>query len=319
MIRVAILGPGGISDEKLAPALAKIPGACLWSVLSRDLDRAKAFAAKHKASSSAPAYTDLELLLADPLLNAVLIATPDKLHAPQALSALQAGKHVLLEKPMVTSSQDGKKLVAEARARNLKLGVAYHLRWHAGHRLVIPRVRSGELGKPLHMRIRWTYQSLNANGWRAKPEVGQWWSLAAVGTHCLDLVRWAMLPLCGEVVEVVGITSNPGFQSQHDEQAVVGLKFASGATAEIFVSVLMRLSRDFEITTTEGSVQASETLGPYGGGEVRWNGNKLLFEVADPYEGELRDFVEAVQTGREPEVSGEEGVRNVEILEKAAM
>ncbi len=80
-LNIAILGTGGIASGGHAPALLQTKHAQLWSVLSRDLVRAAEFAKKFKAQSGSPAHTSVESLLADPALDAVIIATPDKLHA----------------------------------------------------------------------------------------------------------------------------------------------------------------------------------------------------------------------------------------------
>ncbi len=88
-IHVGLLGPGKIADRYLIPALARVPGARFWSVLSRDAARAAEFAARHHAASPLPAYTDVDAMLADPALHAVIIATPDGLHAEQAAGRFQ--------------------------------------------------------------------------------------------------------------------------------------------------------------------------------------------------------------------------------------
>ena len=85
--KIAILGTGGIADKQLTPALSIAKGGVLWSVLSRDLKRAREFAESHQARSPNPAHDDIDVLLADPELDAVIIATPDGLHAAQTLRA----------------------------------------------------------------------------------------------------------------------------------------------------------------------------------------------------------------------------------------
>ena len=102
-LRIAMIATGGIADKALAPAVTSASGAELWSVLSRDVGRARDFAKRHGAASPQPAYDDLDALLADPELDAVLIASPDGLHAEQCIAAASAGKHVLCEKPMATT------------------------------------------------------------------------------------------------------------------------------------------------------------------------------------------------------------------------
>ena len=316
-LNLALLGTGRIADMQLAPALAEADDARLWSVLSRDMGRAKAFASRHGAASSTPAYADLAELVADPALDGVVVATPDKLHAEQALMAIEAGKHVLVEKPMATSAADGRRMVDAAAAAGVTLGVAYHLRWHAGHRMVAAKVRAGELGTLRHVRAHWSWPVADASNWRAKPDVGRWWSLAGVGTHCLDLIRWLMVPECGEVTELVSVTTNDVFGGPHDETAVVAMRFESGGTAQLTSSVLFAAPSRIEVYGTRGYAIGTGTLGPHGAGTLVTNAGALEFPIKDPFVGEVDDFARAIRDGRSPEVDGAEGLRNLELLEQA--
>ena len=314
-IRVGLIGPGSIADAHLAPAIAATEGLELRAVLSRDRARAERFAAKH---GGAAAHDDLDAMLRE--VDAVVIASPDKLHAAQAIAAARAGKHVLVEKPMATTPEDAHAMVAAARDAGVVLGVAYHLRWHLGHRALADRVRAGALGTPLHARIQWTYEAKDASNWRAHAEVGRWWGLAGVGTHCLDFVRWMMREAggCGEVDLVHGVISQPRWKTGHDENAVIALRFASGATAEITTSVLYRSPRRVELYGARGAAVCDETLGPHGGGTITVDGAALLFAQVDPYAGEMADFARAIRDGGRCEVDGAEGARNVELLERAS-
>ena len=316
MIRIGLIGPGRIADRYLAPAIGATDGAELWTVLSRDPARAATFAARHGAAAPDPAPRDLAAMLADPALDAVLIASPDKLHADQAIAAARAGKHVLCEKPMATSPAEARAMVDAAGAAGVVLGVAYHLRWHAGHRALAEQLRAGALGDLFHARIAWTFEAPSATNWRAHPEVGRWWSLAGVGTHCVDLVRWLMQG-CGEVVGVGSAIGQPRWKTGHDETAVVGLRFASGATAEILTSVLLSAPRRVEMWGAQGAAVCDDTLGPAGAGSITVDGAALAFDPVDPYAGEIADFVRAIGSGGACEVPGDEGLRNVEILTEA--
>jgi predicted dehydrogenase len=91
MLNFAILGTGGIAGRSLAPALAATPGARLWSVYTRDAARAHSFAERHGAAAPRAAFTDINDLLKDPELNALIVDTPDRLHADQAVQAATAG------------------------------------------------------------------------------------------------------------------------------------------------------------------------------------------------------------------------------------
>lgn len=315
--KFALLGTGRIADAELAPALTASGEAELWSVLSRDRDRAEAFANKHGAQSPGPAYDDLDALLADDELDAVLVATPDKLHHDQVMRAARAGKHVLTEKPMAATATQAQQMVDACRDAGVKLGVAYHLRWHDGHRRLHAQAMQGRFGDIRHMRVQWARKAPDANNWRAKTEVGRWWSLAAVGTHCLDQVRWFMGPGCGEIEKLHSVINRSVFDSPHDETAVLAIQFASGATAEICTSMAFDGARRMEIYGAEDHALCEDTLGAEGAGEIRTREGVFAFDVVNPYVGEIDDFVGAVNEGREPEVGGHEGARNVALLEQA--
>lgn len=318
MLNLALLGTGRIADTQLAPALAETAGVQLWSVLSRSAARAEDFANRHNAQSPSPAHTSLDALVEDSSLDGVIIATPDRLHADQAIVAARAGKHVLVEKPMATSTEEAAAMIRACDDAGVRLGVAYHMRWHGGHRMAAGAVRAGDLGAVRHMRVQWSLQAPDDKNWRASPEVGRWWSLAGVGTHCLDLIRWLMMPSCGEVEAVGSVVSRSLWQGPHDETAVAVLRFESGATAEFCSSVQFAAPSRVEVYGSAGYAICENTLGPHGGGTLIMKTGELRFTRVNPYLGELADFVAAVEEGRPPEVDGREGQRNVELLTRIA-
>lgn len=313
----AIIGTGNIVNDELAPALKQVKEAQLWSVLSRDKDKAQAFAKRHEAASPQPAHTEMKSLLSDPQLDAVIIATPDKLHARQTITAAKAGKHVLTEKPMATDLESAKAMVAACRAAKVKLGVAYHLRWHAAHRHIFEASQSNEFGTLRHMRVQYTWPAPDANNWRASTEVGKWWSLAGTGTHCLDLIRWMMVPSCGEIESLKGIISKKAYDGPHDETAVVVIRFESGATAEFCSSVLIDAPSRLEIYGSNGYAVCEDTLGRHGKGTASTHKGALPYTPVNPYAAEIQDFVDAIRQQRSPEVDGNEGLHNINWLLKA--
>ena len=313
-MNIAILGTGRIADGQLAPALNLVDGARLWSVLSRDARRGGEFAERHGAAAANPVHTDLDSVLADPDLDAVLIASPDKLHASQCIAAASAGKHVLTEKPMATDVAEAEAVVEACDAAGVTLAIAYHMRWHAGHRQLAAAVHGGRLGTIRHMRVQWTFLADSDENWRASAEVGRWWSLAGVGTHCLDQVRWLMVPSCGEIVVQENLISREVWKGPHDETALISLGFESGATAEICSSVLFNAPKRMEVFGSDSYAICDDTLGPHGGGEISIGGEPMEYQVSNPYVGEIADFVAAVAEGRAPEVDGREGMRNVATL-----
>jgi len=316
-MKFAMIATGRIAQTALAPALGVSEGAELWSVLSRDANRAAEFAARHGARAPQPAYSDLETLLADPELDAVVIASPDGLHAEQTIASARAGKHVLVEKPMATDRASARAMVEACEAAGVTLGVAYHVRWHVGHRMLKAQAQAGRFGTLRHMRLHWSFAAPDASNWRASDAMTRWWGLSGVGTHCLDQLRWFLRPGCGEIVEVRSLVSNKVYGGPHDETAVVAFEFESGATGEICTSVLFAGPRRMEIYGSEGYAVTENTLGPSGDGVIETHEGPLAYEPGNPYVGEVEDFVNAVRDGRPPEVDGREGERNIDLLLEA--
>jgi predicted dehydrogenase len=316
-LKVAMIATGGIADSQLAPALTQAPSAQLWSVYSRDRARAQAFAAKHGAASPDAAHDDLDALLADPELDAVLIASPDKLHADQTVRAAKAGKHVLTEKPMATDREGAAAMIDAADKAGVVLAVAYHLRWHMGHRKLFEAARNGAFGTLRHMRVQWSSLASNADGWRAKAEVGRWWALAGVGTHCLDQIRWFMSPQCGEITRAESIINRKVFQGPHDETALLTYQFENGSTAELCASILYQGPRIMELYGSDGYAIFTDTLGPHGQGRIETQDGSFDYTPANPYVGEIEDFAAAIHEGRPAEVDGREGAANVDLLLRA--
>ena len=110
------------------------------------------------------------------------------------------------------------------------------------------------------------------------------------------------------------MTTNEVFRGPHEENAVVSLAFESGATAALVTSVLFDAPPRFEIYGPEGWAVGDGVLGRHGRGTIRVGEEELAFTPRDPYVDQIDDFATAIREGREPEVGGREGLRNVELL-----
>lgn len=128
-----------------------------------------------------------------------------------------------------------------------------------------------------------------------------------------------MEPTCGEIVNVRSMMSSPRFQGPNEETALLLFRFESGATAEVTCSVLFEGARKLELHGDLGAIEARNTLGPYGEGTIHLGNEELRWEAVNPYQAQLEDFEGAIREGRPPLVTGEEGLKNVEILVHAAL
>jgi|SoiMetStandDraft_2_1073263.scaffolds.fasta_scaffold14692_2 predicted dehydrogenase len=319
MLNFGIIGTGSIASDAHGPALSRIPGVQLWSVLSRDPARGDRFAQQFGAKSPRPSHTALESFLSDPELHAVIVASPDRLHHSHILACAEARKHVLVEKPMTTEVVDGEHAIRACREAGVKLGVGFHLRWHVAHRRIRERIMEGVLGQLQHVRIHWTFKAPDDRNWRASEQFGRWWSLAAHGVHCLDLIRWFLQPSCGDIVHRRSILTRNQWGGPHEESALLSLSFANGATAELLTSVLFDSPPRLEIYGLEGYAVLEGTLGRYGKGSAWMRGEAYPFVPRSPFDGEIADFAAAILQDHEPEVTGEIGLQVIRDLELAAI
>lgn len=311
-VRIGIIGTGNIAATAHAPAIAAIPEATLVAVLSRDQITGSDFLQKH-GDGGGDAYTTLENFVADPNIDLVIICSPDRLHFEQAKACLLAGKHVLLEKPLTTSESEAAELVQIAQDKELVLAVGFHLRSHVGHRLLFEAVRGGAIGKLRHVRTIWAFPQKHDSNWRAKGELTNWWSLSAVGSHCIDLVRWFAQDQddWGQFSTTI---ANNVWHGPNDETAVVTAQLASGPTVEVVSSVQFGPFNRIELFGDRGSVICEGTMGREGAGTISINGQSLAFDPVVPFVEQLHDIIHCIETSKTPRAGGEVGLRSVKDL-----
>ena len=184
MLRVGVIGAGGIGLEHLK-SLRQCPEAIIAGVAEASLERLEQAARKYSIRQH---YRDYTKLLADPSIDAVTIALPNHLHAPVALAALRANKHVFLEKPMAMNAAEAARVVRLAARRNRTLMVGHNFRFHSDTIAARALLRRGDLGSVYHARAFWLRQ-------RGIPRIGSWFTqkrlagggcVADIGVHMLD-------------------------------------------------------------------------------------------------------------------------------------
>jgi predicted dehydrogenase len=313
-VRYGLVGTGSIADDAHAPALATATNSCLWSVLSRSRDRAENFARKHHAQGPKPATCSLGELLDDEALDAVIITVPDRLHFEYAKAALEAGKHVLIEKPMVTTAADALVLVDLARRQGLILGVGYHLRFHPGFRLIRQTVVEGHIGELRHILAQWTFYRASDDEWRARAALGKWWSLAATGSHCLDLCHWLTSATGRSRIDLRAIVTNDVFSGPNDESAAVIASYTGGCTATITSSVSFDAPTIFNVYGEKGFIEARGMLARRSATPFLLNGEAMEYPSDDPYQKQIAAFSQAIAQGGGFESDGAAGAHGVNDL-----
>lgn len=338
-VGVAIIGPGKVAHTH-ARAVQSLARARLVAVGGRDPARTQAFADQYGVR----AFTDLEALVADPDVQAVIITTPHPAHPAAAVLAAQAGVHVLVEKPLATTVADCERMIAAAEAGGVHLGTVSQRRWYEPVRRVRQALDEGRIGRPI-------LGIVTVLGWRG-PEYyamdawrGQW---AAEGggvlvnqtSHQLDLIRWLMGPI-DEVFGYWGNLNHPYIEVE--DTAVVALRFRSGALGSIVVSNSQNpgLHGKIHVFGSSGAAVGVQTDGgsmfiagvsadiepPFNdvwtiSGEAEklpaWQAEDRArgVDVGSYYQRlQIEDFVDAILDNRPPKVTGLDGRNAVEIFE----
>jgi len=308
---VAVLGTGRIVETGYVPAFAKVDGADLVAVLSREHDRADAFAKAHKIARG---YTDLDALLADPKVDAVIVASPDATHEPQVIAAARAGKHILCEKPMSTTSASCRPMAEAVRKSGVTFAMGYDNRFNAGLRRIKEMMDAGEIGAVRYAHSHLTTAVSDPTNWRAAGEQSRFWALSASGTHVVDIYRWFF----GDPVNVCGAFSAPVYKVEKDEIATMVLDYPGRLMADFTVGAVLPESSRIELHGDKGSIFGDKVYGrTHKQAFITLNGKQLAVDQTDPFVDEIRDFVDAIRDKRPPFATLEDGLRNVEIMDRA--
>lgn len=184
-LRWGILGTAKIAEKSLIPAFHASKYNNLTGVASRSISKAQEFA---QANGIPVTYNSYEALLEDKGIDAVYIPLPNNLHKPWTIAALQAGKHVLCEKPLALNAAEARQMVSAAEENERVLMEAYMYRYHPRMDKVLALIREGELGELRFIHSAFTFNLTNPDNIRLAPDLGGG-ALMDVGGYCIDISR----------------------------------------------------------------------------------------------------------------------------------
>lgn len=242
-LRWGVLGTARIALNKVVPGIQKSPMVEVVAVASRELDRALAFARRQRIPT---AYGSYEELLADPNVDVVYIPLPNHLHVTWAIAALEAGKHVLVEKPLALSSDDGRRLLEASKEHStLKVMEAFMFRFHPQWQRTRAIVAEGGIGD---LRTIQSFFSIPSDV-RNQADIGGG-VLMDIGCYCVSLAR---LLFGGEPMRVIGaLEFDPTFGTDRLASAI--MEFGSG-TATFTCGTQMAWQQSVNVLGTTGRIE----------------------------------------------------------------
>jgi UDP-N-acetyl-2-amino-2-deoxyglucuronate dehydrogenase len=341
-LRFGILGCGVIGPHH-AKAIAGLQSAELVAVADVVPELAEELAEENRCSH----YASLDEMLSGVDLDAVCICTPTGMHAEGAITALEAGKHVVIEKPVDVTLEAADRLIEVQHATGGRVAVVSQHRFDAATQAVHEALARGEFGRLTSgsADVRWwrSQSYYDSGGWRGTWELDGGGVSINQAIHSIDLLQWLM----GQVVEVTAHTGLLAHERiEVEDTAVAILKFANGALGSIvattaaYPGLTTRIAvhgdrgsaiiDDDELTyfyaagegqegeahgVVGGENQAEETMQRYGEAASGPGAGADPGSLSMAHRDQIQDFVEAVREGREPLVNLQEGRKPLAIIQ----
>lgn len=341
-LRIGIVGTGGIANGKHMPSLKKLSNVEMVAFCDIVEERAVKAANQYGAEGS-KVYTDYRELLKDETIDIVHVCTPNYNHAEIAIAAMEAGKHVMSEKPMAISSKEARAMVEASKRTGKKLTVGYNNRFRPDSQHLKKVCESGQLGEIY-------YAKAHAIRRRAVPTWGVFLDeekqgggpLIDIGTHALDLTLWMMdnykpVSVTGSVYHKLGSRANSANawgpwdpeKFTVEDSAFGYIKMENGATIVLESSWALNTLDVKEAKTTlcgtEGGADMEDGLRLNGESFSRmWeqevnlkSGGVAFFSGTAEKDAdlEMRVWVDAILNDTEPVVKAEQALVVTEILE----
>ena len=307
-----IVSTADILGEML-PAFAESDAAELRAIASRDQSRAEAFAGEHGIPTASGSY---RALLEDDSIECVYIPLPNSLHGEWARAAIEAGKHVLCEKPLTPTAEEAQSLFELAEERGVVLMEAFMFRHHPKTRKLREICRSGELGELRVVRSKFHFKTAEpATDIRYDPELAGG-ALRDVGCYCVSMATY----LAGAAPDSVAATARMS-ESGIDEQFSASLGFGNELLAVFDCGMYGPLDVGVEVLGTEGRAVVSMPwyahLEPLSI-EVERGGETTIVPTPGPnaYRLEIDNVCAAARGEAAPEISAEETLRNLTTIER---
>lgn len=187
--RIGVIGLGGVAQLVHLPNLSKINNAEIAAVAEIKQSRLTAVADKFNVKAR---FKDHREMLEKVPLDAVIIATPTSTHKDIALDCLNAGKDILVEKPMARSYAEAKQIVDAAKKNKRNLMVGMNLRFRPDTMLLRSLINAGEIGIPYYVRTGWIRQQSSSEKWFTKKEESGGGVIIDLGIHLIDLSLWLL-------------------------------------------------------------------------------------------------------------------------------
>ncbi|MGH7988076.1 MAG: Gfo/Idh/MocA family protein [Candidatus Binataceae bacterium] len=311
-VRLGVLGAARIAPKALIAPARGLGGVEVHAVAARELSRARAFAAAYRIPKAMGSYAEL---LADPAIDAVYIALPNSLHCEWTIAALQAGKHVLCEKPFASNQNEARLMAAVAHAHGMIVAEAFHYCYHPLADRVAELLAAGVIGLPCNFEASFSVPI-------PPPNIRYELSLAGgatmdLGCYALHMIRY----FAGAEPRVVD-ASVTLFAPGLDIAMRARFEFANGAAARMDCSMEAdaRPGARLLVRGEDGALEVINPVAPHIGNVLtvttRAGERRETVAGETSYAYQLRAFVQALRGAKSLRIDGAEAVINMGLIDE---
>ncbi len=321
-IKWGVMGNATIARLCVIPAIQKSRNGRVHALATRSPELARQVVGENRIEK---VYDSYEALLADPEIDGVYIPLPNHLHRPWTLKALNAGKHVLCEKPLACNASEARQMASAARDAGLVLMEAFMYRFHPRSQRIKQMVAEGSIGTPCLVRSAFCFRMsekdwTNPENARLKPELGGG-ALLDVGCYGVSVARW----LLGS--EPTQVQAQAVYHSSETDVHLVGsLRFPDNGLATLEASFVCALQQTFTVVGREGAIELPHNA------FVPWEtdagfalrrydeetGQETVIPGADEYQLMVEHFADVVLTRTKLMFPVEDSIGNMQVLDALA-
>jgi predicted dehydrogenase len=314
-IRYAVIGAGWISQEAFIPSVAYTGNSKVTAIISGDTKKARTLADFHDIEHVYH-YDALETALLDDVFDVAYIALPNSLHARYSILCANAGKHILVEKPLAVTIEESKAMIAAAKTNNVYLMTAYRLHHDPATLTFYDRIWRGDIGD---VRFFSSVFSFNADQGNHRLKAEHWGGpLQDLGVYCINAARHVFQD---EPIAVTAVKSQGDQDTRFteiEETYAVTLTFPRGRIAQFIASFGADQTDVMTVVGTKGALEMSPGYQFQYGYSIKHRiGMDIVetpFDQVDHFGGQVAYFSDCIISKIEPESNGQEGLLDMEIM-----
>lgn len=316
ILRVALMGLGGYCD-RVAKAIQACPRVKITGLISGTPTKLAAWGAKYQVpESSRYSYETVDQIKANQEIDAVYITTPNALHKDNVIQIAQAGKHVIVEKPMALNAKEGKEMVDYCKKAGVQLVVGYRMHLEPKTLEVVRKRREGEFGQILFFQGLSGFVIGDPKQWRLNKALAGGGSMMDIGIYSVNGARY----MIGE--EPIWVTAQETktdfnkFKEGVDETIQFQMGFPSGAIASCLSTYALNNLDRFFLDGTKGFAELKPATG-YGPIMARTHQGEIEFPHVNHQTVQMDEMAKFILDGKQPIIpmNGEEGLQDLRIVD----